>query len=146
MGDKLFTVKGKFKGSNTNNYGLFYLVIRDSTASLENSNVVVSRYSELFDNDISRDWLEFEALLADIKWEGKLATTLTQDLQQSFNNFTRLGTINDLIHYFRDNRHGNVQNFFETHIMKLFGEKALELELNVNSFTDAVFESKHKDF
>ena len=77
-------IKGRFKSTITNQYGLFLLTL-NSTNRLENQQVISASYPDIYDLDLNTPWNKFEEDIVDRKWKGNYSNSITTSIADAFN-------------------------------------------------------------
>lgn len=78
-------IKGRFKSSSLNLYGLFLLMF-NSKGEINSYNVVVSTFSSIYDKEPHLGWDVFEETIIDHRWKGNCNTSMTTSLISQFEN------------------------------------------------------------
>ena len=82
-------LKGRFKGIDTNSFGLFIIFLNEELRMVENLIAVVSHFSSLYDVDPTLPWYTLEENLINIKWKGDISVNITIDLQKYLESLMR---------------------------------------------------------
>ncbi|MCL1864902.1 MAG: DUF4899 domain-containing protein [Spirochaetes bacterium] len=77
-------VKGRFKSNVINQYGLFLLTF-NAMKRIDNQQVIVTSYSDIYDLDPSTPWNKFEEYIVDRKWKGNFINSITASISDAFN-------------------------------------------------------------
>ena len=85
--DNILIVKGRFKSSSMNLYGLFLLIF-NSMKKLDMHHVIVSSYSDMYDLEPHTSWERYEELIVDRKWKGNYNNSMTASIMDAF---TKMG-------------------------------------------------------
>jgi hypothetical protein len=80
----ILIVKGRFKSTSMNLYGLF-LITFNAMKKLENHHVIVSSYSDMYDLELTTSWHKFEEYIVDRKWKGNFNNSMTASIMDAFN-------------------------------------------------------------
>lgn len=83
----ILIVKGRFKSSSMNLYGLFLLTF-NAMKKLENHHVIVSSYSDMYDVEPGTPWHKFEEYIVDRKWKGNFNNSMTASIMEAFNRIS----------------------------------------------------------
>lgn len=83
----ILIVKGRFKSTSMNLYGLFLLTF-NAMKKLENHHVIVSSYSDMYDLETSTSWHKFEEYIVDRKWKGNFNNSMTASIMEAFNKIS----------------------------------------------------------
>lgn len=79
----ILIVKGRFKSTSMNLYGLF-LITFNSMKKLENHHAIVSSYSDMYDLELVAPWYKFEEYIVDRKWKGNFNNSMTASIMEAF--------------------------------------------------------------
>lgn len=79
----ILIVKGRFKSSSMNLYGLF-LIIVSSMKKIDSHHVIVTSYSDMYDLDPATPWYKYEEYIVDRKWKGNFNNSMTASLMDAF--------------------------------------------------------------
>lgn len=79
----ILIVKGRFKSSSMNLYGLFLLTI-SSMKKIDTHHVIVASYSDMYDIDPATPWHKFEEYIVDRKWKGNFNNSITASIMDAF--------------------------------------------------------------
>ena len=82
----ILIVKGRFKSTAMNQYGLFLLAF-NAMRKIDNQQVIVASYSDIYDLDPSTPWNKFEEYIVDRKWKGNYIHSMTTSISDAFNKF-----------------------------------------------------------
>ena len=72
----ILIVKGRFKSTSMNLYGLFLLSF-NAMKKLDSHHVIVSSYSDMYEFDPNTPWHKFEEYIVDRKWKGNFNNSMT---------------------------------------------------------------------
>jgi len=81
----ILIVKGRFKSTSTNLYGLFLLTF-NTMKRLDNHHVIVSSYSDMYDLEPGTPWHKFEEYIVDRKWKGNFNNSMTASIMDAFSS------------------------------------------------------------
>jgi len=77
--DNLLIIKGRFKSSSQNLYGLF-LFMFNNNKRLDPFHIIVSSYSDMYENEPHLGWEKYEEYIVDKKWKGVYNNSMTASL------------------------------------------------------------------
>ena len=77
-------IKGRFKSNAANQYGLFLLTL-NPMKRIDNQQVIVASYPDIYDLDPNNPWNKFEEDIVDRKWKGNYSNSITSSIADSFN-------------------------------------------------------------
>jgi len=79
----ILIVKGRFKSTSMNLYGLFLITV-SSIKKIDSHHVIVTSYSDMYDLDPVTPWYKFEEYIVDRKWRGNFNNSMTASLMDAF--------------------------------------------------------------
>src|SRR5208337_3956784 len=82
--DNILILKGRFKSSSMNLYGLFLLIF-NNMKRIDTHQEIVYSYSDMYDQEPHVSWEKYEELIIDRKWKGNFNKSMTASLMDSFN-------------------------------------------------------------
>jgi len=85
--DTILIVKGRFKSSSANLYGLF-LMIFNQFRKLETYHAIVSSYSDMYEYEPHLSWEKYEEIIVDRKWRGNYNNSMTASIMDAFTNLS----------------------------------------------------------
>jgi hypothetical protein len=85
---RFYFLKGRFKASNTNLYGLF-LVIFNPQKGIEAYHAVVSTFSSIYDLEPHIEWHVFEEKITEIRWKGNCNASITTAIINIFDTINK---------------------------------------------------------
>ncbi len=83
----ILIVKGRFKSTSMNLYGLFLLTF-NAMKRLDSHHAIVSSYSDMYDLEPGTSWHKFEEYIVDRKWKGNFNNSMTASIMEAFNNIS----------------------------------------------------------
>jgi hypothetical protein len=83
----ILIVKGRFKSTSMNLYGLFLLSF-NAMKKLDSHHVIVSSYSDMYEFDPNTPWHKFEEYIVDRKWKGNFNNSTTASIMEAFNKLS----------------------------------------------------------
>jgi len=83
----ILIVKGRFKSTSMNLYGLFLLTF-NAMKKLDTHQVIVSSYSDMYDLEPNTPWHKFEEYIVDRKWKGNFNNSMTASIMEAFNKIS----------------------------------------------------------
>lgn len=81
--ENILIVKGRFKSSSMNLYGLFLLIF-STIKKLDTFHVIVSSYSDMYDFEPHTSWERYEEIIVDRKWKGNFNNSMTASIMDAF--------------------------------------------------------------
>lgn len=85
--ENILIVKGRFKSSSMNLYGLFLLIF-NTAKKLDTHHVIVSSYSDMYDFEPHTSWERYEEIIVDRKWKGNFNNSMTASIMDAFNKLS----------------------------------------------------------
>lgn len=82
--ENILIVKGRFKSTSMNLYGLFLLIF-NTLKKLDITHVIVSSYSDMYDFEPHTSWEKYEEIIVDRKWKGNFNNSMTASITDTFN-------------------------------------------------------------
>ena len=81
--ENILIVKGRFKSTSMNLYGLFLLIF-STIKKLDTYHVIVSSYSDMYDFEPHTSWERYEEIIVDRKWKGNFNNSMTASIMDAF--------------------------------------------------------------
>lgn len=128
-GNMINILKGRFKAMTTNTFGLFIIVIDTYTKSIESLNVIASHFSSLYEHDPEQSWDQFESSIKQLKWDGEISATLSNDLQTLFVNSFLSDVVEQFMDCFEAKKFAKAEHLLSSLIEKILADKNLSLQL-----------------
>ncbi len=129
--DSYYIVKGRFRGTNTNTYGVFIIFINIAQKMLENVFVAASHFSSIYDNSPEMRWDTFEEKITTMKWKGELSTNISHDLELLMGNALKPDSIEEIIDAIKINDTGKIEHFLMGIVSKGLMDKSTDVEVKV---------------
>ncbi len=129
--DSYYIVKGRFRGTSTNTYGVFIIFINIAQKMLENVFVAASHFSSIYDNSPEMRWDTFEEKITTMKWKGELSTNISHDLELLLGNALKPDSIEEIIDAIKINDTGKIEHFLMGIVSKGLMDKSTEVEVKV---------------
>jgi len=83
----ILIVKGRFKSTSMNLYGLILLTF-NAMKKLDSHHVIVSSYSDMYDLELGTSWHKFEEYIVDRKWKGNFNNSMTASIMDALNKLS----------------------------------------------------------
>jgi len=144
-GNEINILKGRFKAMTTNTFGLFIIVIDAYTKSIESLNVIASHFSSLYEHDPEQSWDQFEASIKQLKWDGEISATLSNDLQTLFVNSFLSDVVEQFLDCFDAKKFTKAEHLLSSLIEKILADKNLSLQLETETISKEELLQKRKD-
>jgi len=126
--DLYLVFKGRFKGIETNTFGLFIIFFSLSQRVIDNVLVAASHFSSIYDTAPSTNWGDFEDKITQLKWKGDVSTNISHDLQLLLSNSLRQDMIEELIEAISNKNNSKVDHTLTAIFEKGVGDKSISLE------------------
>ena len=121
-------LKGRFKGLDTNSFGLFVIFINEELRMVENLIVVVSHFSSLYDSDPAMPWDTLEENLINLKWKGDISVNITIDLQNYLESSLDRDRGNELYQLVKNNDISRMESLLQSILMKPLNDRNVQIE------------------
>ncbi|MDD5066951.1 MAG: hypothetical protein PHF84_07875 [bacterium] len=138
--ESYFLIKGRFKGANSNKFGLFILFLSLSQKAIDNVFVAASHYSSVYELSPSSPWNLFEEKIIQFKWQGETIANTSNDLQLLLLNTIKADIIDEFIDAINTNNLHKVEHTLMGIISKGVLDKSLSVEVKAEkvSYTDII--------
>lgn len=123
-------LKGRFKGLDTNSFGLFIIFLNEELRMVENLIAVVSHFSSLYDVDPTLPWYTLEENLINIKWKGDISVNITIDLQNYLESALDRDRGNELYQLVKNNDITRMESLLQAILMKPLNDRNVQVETN----------------
>jgi hypothetical protein len=123
-------LKGKFKGLDTNSFGLFIIFLNEELRMVENLIAVVSHFSSLYDVDPTQSWYTLEEKLINLKWKGDISINITVDLQNYLESALDRDRGNELYQLAKNNDITRMESLLQAILMKPLNDRNVQVETN----------------
>lgn len=137
--DNYYIIKGRFKGTNSNTYGLFIMFISIPTKTLENVLVAASHFSTIYEYSPDMDWASFEEKITNLKWKGEVSTNISHDLQIISHdlqilmaNTIKQDLVEEFIESIDSNQLGKIEHTIVNIISKGLIDKSVIIDFKIN--------------
>lgn len=141
-----YILKGRFKSSSLNFYGLF-LLIYNTREELSVHHVIVSTYSSVYEHEPHVPWFEYEELIVNSKWKGNYNANMTLSIEEDLKKFAtdNSGQREILYGFIKKYDYENTDLFMFDILNRVIHDKNLIMETGIQEVTEAEFrESKDK--
>lgn len=137
-------IKGRFKSSELNLYGLFLIVFNNS-GTIDSSNIVVSTYSSIYNLEPHNSWDRFEESILDLKWKGNHNTSLTSSLMDQLKSVSSDSKLRaDLYSSAGAYDYDNVEIILSDLIYRIVHDKNLQIEIGIQEVSREEFKSSRE--
>ncbi len=142
----IIVIKGRFKAPSVSSFGLFIVFMDNASKSVEKFDVVCSHFSTLYENNISIPWNEIENIIVKLKWKGEYATSLTHDVQASFDDLFQMGSgrTPEIWGNIKKLQLNKVENIFEEALTRPAGDKNIKVDVAIETLPASQIESTRK--
>ncbi len=134
-GDNYYVIKGRFKGANSNTYGLFIMFISISTRTLQNVLVAASHFSAIYEYSPDMDWASFEEKITTLKWKGEVSSNISHDLQILMANTIKLDIVEEFIDGIERNQIAKIEHTIVNIISKGLIDKSVTIDFKIDKVT-----------
>ncbi|MGC8770389.1 MAG: DUF4899 domain-containing protein [Brevinematia bacterium] len=140
-------IKGRFKAPAVSSFGLFIIFMDNSSKAVEKYDVVSSHFSTLYENNISMPWNELENIITKLKWKGEYATSLTHDVQSTFDDLFQTGTgrTPEIWSNIKKLQFNKVEGIFEEVLSRPAGDKNIKVDIAIETLPASQIESVRKN-
>lgn len=146
MENTFIVIKGRFRAPATSSFGVFIIFLDNVTKNVEKYDIVSSHFSTLYENNVNMPWHEFEEIIAKLKWKGEYATSLTHDIQASFDDIFQAGTgrTQDIWSNVKKAQISKVSDIFDEVLARPTTDKAVKCEIAVENILKSEVEEAKK--
>ncbi len=143
----IIVIKGRFKAPAVSSFGLFIIFMDNSSKSVEKYDVVSSHFSTLYENNISMPWNELENIIIKLKWKGEYATSLTHDVQATFDDLFQTGTgrTPEIWANIKKLQFNKVEGIFEEVLSRPAGDKNIKVDIAIETLPASQIESVRRN-
>lgn len=143
--DNILIVKGRFKSSANNLYGLFLLIF-NNMKKLDTHHIIVSSYSDMYDHEPHTSWEKYEEHIVDRKWKGNYNNSMTASLMDSFAKLSEEPkTISSLYEYIYNYDYDQMDVILYDIINRIIHDKNLIMETIIQEVTTQEFRKVKED-
>ncbi len=134
-------IKGRFKSSELNLYGLF-LIIYNNTGAVDSSNIVVSTFSNIYNLEPHNNWDRYEESILDLKWKGNHNASLTSSLMDQLKGISTDSKLRADLHTSASAYdYDNVEIILSDLIYRIVHDKNLQIEIGIQEVSKEEFRS-----
>ena len=138
-------LKGRFKGLDTNSFGLFIIFLNEELRMVENLIAVVSHFSSLFDTDPVTPWDRLEENLINLKWKGDISVNITIDLQNYLESALDRDRGNELYQLVKNNDVTRMESLLQAILMKPLNDRNVQIETHSEYVSNAEMSSRRAE-
>jgi hypothetical protein len=138
-------LKGRFKGLDTNSFGLFVIFLNEELRMVENLIAVVSHFSSLYETDPAIPWDSLEETLINLKWKGDISVNITIDLQNYLESALDRDRGNELYQLVKNNDISRVESLLQAILMKPLNDRNVQLETHSEYVSNTEMSSRRAD-
>lgn len=132
-------IKGRFKSSSLNLYGLL-LVVFNQDGDVDSYNIVVSTFSSLYDIEPHLTWDRYEEAILNAKWKGNFNSSMTASLMDQIKAIATEDNLRSQLFDSIDNYdYDNVEIFMFDIIYHIIHDKNLILEIGIQEISPQEF-------
>lgn len=136
--ENYYLLKGRFKGRDSNTYGLFIMFFSLTQKSIDNVLVAASHFSGIYETSTKTPWNEFEDKITQLKWKGEISVNTSHDLQLLLSNSIRQDIAEELIEAMTNGQMNKIEHTLSNILIRGLLDKMVSLELNFDKIS-------HKD-
>ncbi len=136
--ENYYLLKGRFKGNDSNTFGLFIMSFSLTQKSIDNVLVAASHFSGIYETSTQTLWNEFEDKITQLKWKGEISVNTSHDLQLLLSNSIRQDIAEELIEAMANKQMNKVEHTLTNILIRGLLDKMVSLELNFDKIS-------HKD-
>ena len=135
--DSYYLIKGRFKGIETNAFGLFIIFFSAAQKRIENVEVAASHFSSIYETLPSLDWSAFDEKITQLKWKGEISVNSSRELQLLLSNSIRPDIIEELIDAIKANQNNKIDHTLLSIFVKGLGDKSVALDFKTQKIAHA---------
>ncbi|MGA2141306.1 MAG: hypothetical protein ABSG94_02690 [Brevinematales bacterium] len=146
MENTYIVIKGRFRAPSSSSFGVFIIFLDNMTKNVDKYDIVSSHFSTLYENNVNMPWHEFEDIISKLKWRGEYATSLTHDIQASFDDIFQAGTgrTQDIWSNVKKAQISKVSDIFDEVLARPTTDKAVKCEIAAESIMKSEIEEAKK--
>lgn len=147
MENTFIVLKGRFRAPASSSFGVFIIFLDNVSKNVEKYDIVSSHFSTLYENNINMPWHELEDIIAKLKWRGEYATSLTHDIQASFDDIFQAGTgrTQDIWANIKKSQLNKVNDIFDEVLARPTTDKAVKCEIAFENIMKSEVEEAKKN-
>ncbi len=127
--------KGRFKSNSLSLYGLF-LIIFNQDRYVDNSSIVISTYSHVYDLETHAAWTKYEEVIQDLKWKGNINNSMSSSLMDQIGRIINENSLrNQLYGYLNEYNYEGADVMMFDAINRIINDKGLLLETGIQEIT-----------
>ncbi len=138
-------LKGRFKGIDSNSFGLFIIFLNEELRMVENLIAVVSHFSSLYDVDPAIPWDTLEENLINLKWKGDISVNSTIDLQNYLESALDRDRGNELYQLVKNNDIMRIESLLQAILMKPLNDRNVQIETHSEYVSNAEMSSRRAE-
>ncbi len=138
-------LKGRFKGLDSNSFGLFIIFLNEELRMVENLIAVVSHFSSLYDVDPAIPWDTLEENLINLKWKGDISVNSTIDLQNYLESALDRDRGNELYQLVKNNDIMRIESLLQAILMKPLNDRNVQIETHSEYVSNAEMSSRRAE-
>ena len=126
--DNYYVIKGRFRGADSNTFGLFIIFFSLAQKNIDNVMIAASHYSAIYDTPPSSSWDVIEEKINRLKWKGDVAMNTSQDLQLLLSNSIKQDMAEELIEAIEHNKNNKIDHTLVSIFEKGISDKSVVLD------------------
>ncbi len=127
--NQIYILKGRFKALTTNTFGVFIIFINTLSKNIEKMSIIASHFSSMYEHDPCTSWNEFEDTIAQLRFNGEISSSLSNDFQALFVSSFLADVVEGFIDGFELKNHAKTEHLIQSLIEKILSDKNLSLQL-----------------
>ncbi len=137
--NQIHILKGRFKALTTNTFGIFIVFIDRTSKNIDKMSIIASHFSSMYDHDPAQSWEKFEDIIAQMRFNGEISTSLSNDFQALFVSSFLTDIVELFIDDFDSKNFSKTEHTIQSLIEKILSEKNISLQLEKETVTkDAI--------
>ena len=126
--DNYYVIKGRFRGADSNTFGLFVVFFSLAQKNIDNVMIAASHYSAIYDTPPATSWNDIEERINRLKWKGDVAMNTSQDLQLLLSNSIKPDMAEELIEAIEHNKTNKIDHTLVAIFEKGISDKSVVLD------------------
>jgi hypothetical protein len=139
-------IKGRFRAPASSSFGIFIVYLDNLSKNVDKYDIVSSHFSTLYENNVNMPWHELEEIISRLKWKGEYATSLTHDIQASFDDIFQAGTgrTQDIWSSIKKSQFNKVTDIFDEVLARPTTDKAVKCEIAIENIMKSDIEEARR--
>ncbi|MBU1076009.1 MAG: hypothetical protein KKH98_01865 [Spirochaetes bacterium] len=133
--ESYYLLKGRFKGADSNTFGLFIMYLSINIKAVDNVLVAASHFSSLYDTSPTIPWDAFEEKITQLKWKGEISVNTSHDLQLLLTNSIKQDMAEEIIDAIGKQQNNKIDHTLSNILIKGLIDKNVKLEFSAEKVT-----------